>query len=348
MAWFIFGHLVAFLVDLVADKRRANEGKDLEIALLRHQLRILQRRCGRTLPLARWEKLTLAVLAAKLNRLVVGRGGLRRSLVLFQPETVLRWHRDLVRRKWTYRRSRGGPPAVGRRARSPGPAACRRERVVGLQPDPQRAAQAGSCHQPVRRARCAQTPPRRAVPAAGTPRRYLASVPTSASSAAAGVRLLHGGHRVPQDRLCPLLPRDRHPARACRGLHGPPHDRLGHAAGAPSVLVAPGSGAATELPHPRSRREIRADIRRRLRQRGHHDRAHALPRAEGFDHLFIVHEAHLRHVLTGYAAFFNQARPHQGLDQHIPLAPDPCPPTGPVRCRDTLGGLLHDYYREAA
>ncbi len=40
--------------------------------------------------------------------------------------------------------------------------------------------------------------------------------------------------------------------------------------------------------------------------------------------------------------------PHQGLDQHIPLAPDPCPPTGPVRCRDTLGGLLHDDYREAA
>ncbi len=50
----------------------------------------------------------------------------------------------------------------------------------------------------------------------------------------------------------------------------------------------------------------------------------------------------------GAAALFNQARPHQGLDQHIPLALDPCPPTGPVWCRDTLGGLLHDDYREAA
>jgi putative transposase len=69
-------------------------------------------------------------------------------------------------------------------------------------------------------------------------------------------------------------------------------------------------------------------------------------RAECLDHLLIVNEAHLRRVLTDYAAFFNQARPHQGLEQRIPLAPDLCPLPGPVRCRNTLGGLLHDYYRE--
>jgi len=71
-------------------------------------------------------------------------------------------------------------------------------------------------------------------------------------------------------------------------------------------------------------------------------------REECLDHLLIVNEAHLRRVLRDYAAYFNQARPHQGLDQRIPLAPEPCPLTGPVRCRDALGGLLHDYYREAA
>ena len=112
MAWLILGHLVAFLVDLVAGGRRATDEKDLEIALLRHQLRILQRKRRRPPRLARWEKLTLAVLIAKRAGLVPGRGALRRSLVLCQPATVLRWHRDLVRRKWTFARSRtaGRPP----------------------------------------------------------------------------------------------------------------------------------------------------------------------------------------------------------------------------------------------
>jgi hypothetical protein len=112
MVWLLLGHLVAFLVDLLAARRRAADGKDLEIVLLRHQLRILQRKAGRPPRLARWEKLTLAVLAAKLARLVRRRGELRRSLILFQPETVLRWHRDLVRRQWTCARPRatGRPP----------------------------------------------------------------------------------------------------------------------------------------------------------------------------------------------------------------------------------------------
>ncbi len=96
MVWLILGHPVAFLVDLIASGRRAADGNDLEIVLLRHQLRILQRKAGRAPRLARWEKLTLAVLTAKLARLVPRRGELQRSLVLFQPETVLRWHRDLV------------------------------------------------------------------------------------------------------------------------------------------------------------------------------------------------------------------------------------------------------------
>jgi hypothetical protein len=63
MAWLILGHLVACLVDLVAGGRRIADAKDLEIALLRHQLRILQRKRGRPPRLARWERLTRAVLA---------------------------------------------------------------------------------------------------------------------------------------------------------------------------------------------------------------------------------------------------------------------------------------------
>jgi len=36
----------------------------------------------------------------------------RRERFFVRPETLLRWHRDLVRRRWTYKRSRVGPPGV--------------------------------------------------------------------------------------------------------------------------------------------------------------------------------------------------------------------------------------------
>src|SRR4051812_24909992 len=73
MVWLIAGHLVTFLMDLVAGARRTTDEKDLEIAVLRHQVRLLQRKRGRPPRLARWEKLTLAVLVVKLAGLVPGR-----------------------------------------------------------------------------------------------------------------------------------------------------------------------------------------------------------------------------------------------------------------------------------
>ncbi len=71
-------------------------------------------------------------------------------------------------------------------------------------------------------------------------------------------------------------------------------------------------------------------------------------REECLDHLLIVGEGHLRRVLTAYAAYYNHARPHQGRDQRLPVEAAPCSPQGPVRRRDVLGGLLHDYYRDVA
>src|SRR5437764_420895 len=82
--------------------RRTDRDKDLEILLLRHQLRVLQRERPRPPRLSRWEKLALAVLAAKLAHLATGpRARLDQVLLLVKPETVLAWHRALVRRKWT-------------------------------------------------------------------------------------------------------------------------------------------------------------------------------------------------------------------------------------------------------
>ena len=113
MGWLVVMHLLGFVADLVG-AQRAECGKDLEIALLRHQLRLLQRRSPRPPRLSRWEKLTLAVLVAKLERSVAdSRCRLSRAVLLVRPETVLTWHRQPVRRKWTYRRRRaGGRPPV--------------------------------------------------------------------------------------------------------------------------------------------------------------------------------------------------------------------------------------------
>jgi putative transposase len=71
-------------------------------------------------------------------------------------------------------------------------------------------------------------------------------------------------------------------------------------------------------------------------------------REECLDKLLIINQAHLRRVMREYIEFFNTARPHQGLEQQIPNPKIIHETSGPVRCRKVLGGILHDYYRDAA
>ncbi len=71
---------------------------------------------------------------------------------------------------------------------------------------------------------------------------------------------------------------------------------------------------------------------------------------ECLDHLLILGEGHLRRVLREYVAYFNAARPHQGIGQAIPDAPGPAPPSrsvAPIVAVPILGGLHHDYRRAA-
>ena len=77
--------------------------KDLEILLLRRQLENVDRARDKPLRISQVEKLTLAVLAFQLKAVtgwLVKQFG--QILRIFQPETVFKWHRELVRRKWTY------------------------------------------------------------------------------------------------------------------------------------------------------------------------------------------------------------------------------------------------------
>jgi transposase InsO family protein len=74
-------------------------------------------------------------------------------------------------------------------------------------------------------------------------------------------------------------------------------------------------------------------------------------RRECLDHLLVLGEAHLRHVLGEYAAYFNRDRPHQGLRQRVPdeaaAASSRAGPDGRVQAVPVLGGLHHTYQRIA-
>jgi putative transposase len=100
MAFAVFAHLFSTLIDLLSLFARSEREKDLEILLLRQHLRILQRTRARPPRLSWWEKLPLAILAGKLaHGASTSRARLSQSLLLLPPETVLRWHRELVRQK---------------------------------------------------------------------------------------------------------------------------------------------------------------------------------------------------------------------------------------------------------
>jgi transposase InsO family protein len=71
-------------------------------------------------------------------------------------------------------------------------------------------------------------------------------------------------------------------------------------------------------------------------------------RKECLDKLLIINQIHLRCVMREYVEFFTTARPHQGLEQQIPIPKARVQGHGPVRCRNVLGGILHDYYHDAA
>ncbi len=97
--------LVYFLVRrlLGAGGRRPDE-KDIELLVLRHQVKVLQRQVKRP-RLNRLDRVLLAAASRAMTRSSW-------SSCVVKPETLLRWHPELVSKKWTHRRSGqpGQPP----------------------------------------------------------------------------------------------------------------------------------------------------------------------------------------------------------------------------------------------
>ena len=62
----------------------------------------------------------------------------------------------------------------------------------------------------------------------------------------------------------------------------------------------------------------------------------------------LFSKAQLEYVVRQYVDYYNTERPHQGLENTVPLAPKEGFGCGEVICKERLGGLLKSYEREVA
>ena len=94
--------IISLLLSWLTLLGRSASSKDIEVLVLRHEVAVLRR----TNPKPRQDWADRALFAAVIRRLPAA---LRRHR-LVTPATVLRWHRRLVTKKWTYPNRSGHPP----------------------------------------------------------------------------------------------------------------------------------------------------------------------------------------------------------------------------------------------
>jgi hypothetical protein len=91
------------ILELIVLCCRSAKAKEIEILVLRHELAVLRRQHPRP-RLQSKDRALLAALSRQLPRV-------QWSVFLVKPETLLDWHRRMVRRRWTYASApRGRPP----------------------------------------------------------------------------------------------------------------------------------------------------------------------------------------------------------------------------------------------
>jgi transposase len=108
--------VVTRAVSVLCLSRREAWWKDAEILMLRHQLAVALRERPRAHSRLTWpDRAWLALLAGTMPA-----GRLAAMRLIVTPATILRWHRDIVRRRWARlsRRGRSGRPPVRRNVRS--------------------------------------------------------------------------------------------------------------------------------------------------------------------------------------------------------------------------------------
>ena len=97
MIWLAILHIFSIVLELIHIGRLSDKDKDLEIIILRHQLDVMTRLQTKPVKPNRAEKLTLAVLTKNLKQSTKRSTHQLRDIIrIVKPETVIRWHRELV------------------------------------------------------------------------------------------------------------------------------------------------------------------------------------------------------------------------------------------------------------
>jgi putative transposase len=104
MVWSLLYRLTRNTFGVMLLRIRGDAAKDVEILVLRHQLTVLRRQVNRP-ALEPADRVLLAALSRLLPRA-------RWNAFVVTPATLLRWHRELVTRKWTYPRKTPGRPPI--------------------------------------------------------------------------------------------------------------------------------------------------------------------------------------------------------------------------------------------
>ncbi len=352
LLYLIFRQLMAWL-GLLA---RSSQSKNAEILVLRHEVAVLRRQVSR--PRLSW---TDRAVFAALARLLSQTCRLHRIIT---PATVLRWHRDLVTRRWTQpRRRRTG----GRRT-----AAELRQSVLRLASENPtwgyrrihgELARLGYPLAPstvwlILKRADVDPAPRHSGP---TWRQFLAAQAHGILATdffCVDTLLLqrlyvlfvveHATRRV---HLLGVTanPSEAWVAQQARNLLMDLGDRVTSC----NFLIRDRDSKFTSVFDAVFASEGIRSLRTPVRA----PRANAIAerwigtiRRELLDRMLIVNRRHLEHVLAEYVAHFNHHRPHRALHQAAPLRPLPpsaSPPDPHLRRRDRLGGLIHEYAQVA-
>jgi putative transposase len=364
--YFVFAQLLSFMLDLFTTSRLSDQEKDVQILVLRQQIRILQRKRAQPPRVSRWEKCVLATLTVQLKELAKCTGKrLDETILLFKPDTILKWHRELVRRKWTYkhRQSRGRPriapeleALIVRLARENprwGYSKIQGElRKLGYSIGRSIVRDALSRnHLPPSKRRKSSNWGSFLGHYAG---QMLAcdffTVETIRLQTLYVLFFIEVGTRRVHLAGCTAHPTGAWVTQQARNIiwdlqdnqHGGSairfliHDRDAKFTSSFDTVFASDSVEIIRTPY------------RAPNANAYSERWVRTVREECLDQLLIVNERHLRRVLTEYIKYYNHRRAHQGIGQGVPirLTEEISTTEGLVGRRDVLGGIIHDYYQE--
>lgn len=114
MIYWSLMHILTFFLNIFTTLSVTNHNKDREIIILRQQVRILQRKVKSPPRISDPERIISAILTDRISQSTKDAPrGLHQVRLIFKPDTLIRWHRELVHRKWMFeRKAKPGRPRI--------------------------------------------------------------------------------------------------------------------------------------------------------------------------------------------------------------------------------------------